>query len=134
MIKKIAAFVLMSTLFVTVAQARHHDNGGYPVNKNGMAVQGGGFKGPGVETTSIKNALDMDDDALVRLKGNIVKSLGDDQYVFKDATGTIEVEIDDKRWMGQTITPNDTVEIYGKIDKDILSAPEIDVKRIILIK
>lgn len=133
MIRKIAAVVLMSTLFVTVAQARHH-NGGYAGDKNGMAVHGGGFKGPGIETTSVKNALEMGDDTLVRLKGQIEKSLGDDQYVFKDATGSIEVEIDDKRWMGQTITPNDTVEIYGKLDKDMLSKPEIDVKRITIVK
>ncbi|MDI5434721.1 NirD/YgiW/YdeI family stress tolerance protein, partial [Salmonella enterica subsp. enterica serovar Kentucky] len=39
-------------------------------------------------------------------------------YVFKDATGTINVDIDHKRWNGLTVTPQDTVEIQGEVDKD----------------
>lgn len=132
MLKKITTLVLMSTLVAGVAQARHH--GGFMPGKDMPAVQGGGFQGPGIDIMSVKDVLNMKDDARVRLKGQIEKSLGSEQYLFKDSTGTIEVEIDDKKWMGQTVTPNDTVEIYGELDKELIGAPEVDVKRIQLVK
>ncbi len=59
-------------------------------------------------------------------KGN---SRASDLYVFKDASGTINVDIDHKRWNGVTVTPKDTVEIQGEVDKDWNSV-EIDVKQI----
>mgnify|MGYP000760690062 FL=1 len=49
--------------------------------------------------------------------------------MFKDASGTINVDIDHKRWNGVTVTPKDTVEILGEVDKDWNSV-EIDVKQI----
>lgn len=54
------------------------------------------------------------DDTWVTLRGNIVERISDDLYVFKDASGTINVDIDHKRWNGVTVTPKDTVEIQGK--------------------
>lgn len=92
-------------------------------------VSQGGFKGPGLEPTSVKEALALKDDSRVTLRGNIERSLGGDQYLFKDSTGSIEIEIDGKRWNGLTVTPADTVEISGKVDKD-WNSTEIDVKRI----
>ena len=65
----------------------------------------------------------------VTLRGNIVERISDDLYVFKDASGTINVDIDHKRWNGVTVTPKDTVEIQGEVDKDWNSV-EIDVKQI----
>jgi uncharacterized protein (TIGR00156 family) len=56
--------------------------------------------------------------------------MGGEDYLFQDSTGTITVEIDDKRWMGQVVGPSDTVEIYGKVDKD-WNKVEVDVKRIV---
>ena len=64
-----------------------------------------------------------------RQRGNIVERISDDLYVFKDASGTINVDIDHKRWNGVTVTPKDTVEIQGEVDKDWNSV-EIDVKQI----
>lgn len=69
------------------------------------------------------------DDTWVTLRGNIVERISDDLYVFKDASGTINVDIDHKRWNGVTVTPKDTVEIQGEVDKDWNSV-EIDVKQI----
>ncbi|SBV91287.1 conserved hypothetical protein [uncultured delta proteobacterium] len=78
----------------------------------------GGFKGPAADLATAKQASQMRDDAKVTLKGNIVKSLGDETYTFQDASGTIEVEIDDDVWRGQTIVPGDVVVISGEVDKD----------------
>ena len=101
-------------------------------NQGGYAGpgQGGGYTGPGPEFVTVEQAKDMRDDTPVALKGYIVKSLGGDNYLFKDNTGTITLDIDDKRWAGQTVGAEDPVEIYGKIDKD-WSDLEIEVKRLI---
>ena len=63
------------------------------------------------------------------LCGNIIERVSDDLYIFKDSSGTVNVDIDHKRWNGQTITPQDLVEIQGEVDKDWNSV-EIDVKQI----
>lgn len=91
---------------------------------------GGGFTGPGPALSTVQQAKDMRDDSPVTLQGHIVQHLGDDHYLFKDNTGTINVEIDHKRWQGQNVGPNDLVEISGEVEKD-WSELGIDVKRII---
>lgn len=88
-----------------------------------------GFVGPNGSSTTVESAKSLRDDAWVTLRGNIVERISDDLYVFKDATGTINVDIDHKRWNGLTVTPQDTVEIQGEVDKDWNSV-EIDVKQI----
>lgn len=71
----------------------------------------------------------MSDDTWVTLRGHIEKRIGDEDYLFRDASGTLNVEIDDKRWDGQTIGPKDNVELQGKLDKDFNSL-ELDVKQV----
>ena len=92
--------------------------------------RGGGFTGPGPALSTVQQARDMRDDSPVTLQGHIVQHLGDAHYLFKDNTGTINVEIDHKRWQGQNVGPNDLVEISGEVEKD-WSELGIDVKRII---
>ena len=69
------------------------------------------------------------DDAHVTLRGQIERHLGGENYLFRDATGTVEVEIDERRWNGQSVSPQDKVEISGEVDKR-WSSIEIDVKRL----
>lgn len=90
----------------------------------------GGFTGPGPAITTVEQAKSMRDDTKVTLRGNIIQHLGKDKYLFKDSSGTIHVDIDHDDWMGQTVGPEDTVEIYGEVDKDWNSV-EIDVKRLV---
>ena len=78
---------------------------------------------------TVEQAKTLKDDAKVTLHGTIESHIGGENYIFKDASGSIEVEIDDRRWAGQTISATDRVEIFGEIDKD-WSSVEIDVKRI----
>lgn len=92
--------------------------------------QGGGYVGPGPEFVTAAQAKDMRDDTPVALKGYITKSLGGDRYLFQDESGTITLDIDDRRWAGQTVGAEDMVEIHGKIDKDWTDL-EIEVKRLI---
>ena len=92
----------------------------------------GGFEGPGIKTSSVKEALEMKDDAPVVLKGKIEKSLGNEKYQFNDGTGIIIIEIDDDEWNGVVVKPENTVEIRGEIDKELMSQPQVDVEMIML--
>ena len=69
--------------------------------------------------TTVEKALKMRDDTHAILRGNIVKQIKHEKYLFKDATGEIVVEIDDDDWGGVTVGPQDTVELIGEIDRDI---------------
>lgn len=89
----------------------------------------GGFSGPSAALTTVDKVKSLSDDTWVMLQGNIEQRVGDDTYTFRDATGTLTVEIDRKRWNGQTITPKDKVQLEGKVDKD-WSNVEVDVKNI----
>lgn len=99
---------------------------------NGPA-QVGGFQGPGLSSTTVAEALKMGDDTAVVLEGKIEKSLGKEQYMFSDATGSVTIEIDNDDWRGVTVTPNDTVIIRGEVEKDFFKT-EIDVDAIELKK
>ncbi|WAW09421.1 YgiW/YdeI family stress tolerance OB fold protein [Oxalobacter vibrioformis] len=104
----------------------------HPVGTSQQASQGG-FYGPGPALVTVQQAMGMRDDTPVTLKGHIVQSLGDEEYLFKDATGTIRVEIDHKLWAGIQVSPDELVEIQGEIEKE-WNKTEVDVARIIKIK
>lgn len=89
----------------------------------------GGFSGPSAALTTVDKVKSLSDDTWVMLQGNIEQRIGDDTYTFRDTTGTLTVEIDRKRWNGQTITPKDKVQLEGKVDKD-WSSVEVDVKTV----
>lgn len=97
---------------------------------DGPSMQSGGFNGPGPEAVSVAQALKLGDDQRAVLRGNIIRHLGGKHYEFSDGTGTITAEIEPHQWNGQSITPTDLVELYGKIDRDWMEL-EFDVKRII---
>lgn len=88
------------------------------------------FQGPSVNSiNTVKAALEAKDDSLVVLKGHIVQELGSELYLFRDNTGDIQIEIDNEDWMGQDVTPNDTVTIRGEVDAEWNSV-KIDVDSI----
>ena len=124
---KIVATFFAGVLLASAAFAQ--SAGGYTGGTTAAAGGGaGGFTGPSMVVT-VEQAKSLKDDAKVTLRGTIESHIGGENYIFKDATGTIEVEIDSRRWAGQTISATDRVEIFGEIDKDWNSI-EIDVKRI----
>lgn len=88
----------------------------------------GGFAGP-VTVVTAEQVKTLNDDSKVTLRGTIERHVGGENYIFKDASGTVEVEIDDRRWAGQTVSPKDQVEIFGEVDKNWKSV-EVDVKKI----
>lgn len=62
----------------------------------------------------------LPNDTYVTVEGYIVQQQGRDKekYLFKDATGEILVEIDDKLWKGQAITPETKVKVLGELDQN----------------
>ena len=96
------------------------------------APQTQGFTGPGQygSVTTVAAALKMWDDSYVTLVGNIVQQIGNEKYLFRDATGTMIVEIDNDIWMGLTVSPEDKIQITGEIDRDMFRPTEVDVKLI----
>lgn len=93
-------------------------------------AQKGGYTGPkDTNVMTVAQAKQMRDDTEVVLRGNIIKQLGNEKYLFKDTTGEITIEIDDDDWHGLSVGANDLVEIYGEVDKDWNSV-EIDVDSI----
>ncbi len=110
---------------------------GLSVNAFAAGFQGqanmGGFQGPGLEPSSVSEALKLNDDTPVVLVGQIEKSLGGEKYLFKDATGSVTVEIDNEDWRGVNVTPKDTIVIQGEVDKDFFKT-EIDVDSVALKK
>ncbi|WP_312118373.1 YgiW/YdeI family stress tolerance OB fold protein [Pantoea vagans] len=103
------------------------------VNPAGQGNLQGGFKGPTPGVASVAQAKTLRDDAWVVLEGNIIRQVGHELYEFKDSSGTIYVDIDHKRWMGQSLSPAEKVRIEGEVDKDWNSV-EIDVKTVRVLK
>lgn len=102
---------------------------------NALAQQPrGGFQGPGLSVITVAEALNVSDDTPVKLVGKIEKKLGDEKYLFKDATGTIMIEIDDDDWRGVTATPDSELIIEGEVDKHMFKETKIDVDVVTLKK
>ena len=82
-----------------------------------------------ISIVSVADAKNMKDDAYVVLQGTIQQNLGDENYLFKDDSGTVVIEIDDDDWNGVTVGPQDVVIIKGQVDKGWTNV-EIDVDEI----
>jgi len=105
------------------------------VSTTDVPVRQGGFKGSSVDSTvkTVSQVKNEWDDAWVTVRGNIIKKLSKDKYLFKDSTGEIVVEIDSKYWRGVEVDEKDIVELSGEVDKDYfkdgkLSKIKLDVK------
>lgn len=102
------------------SQVQHHKKGDF---------KRGGFVNDEQTLSKAADATSWVDDQYVILQGNIVKQVGKDDYIFKDASGEIQVEIDRKAWRGQDISPSDEVKLYGEVDKS-WDKMEVDIDRV----
>ena len=117
--KRLFALVLAATLAApTIAAGFQGPN----------SAQGGGFQGPttGIEADTVAKAQKSWDDARVVITQRVAGS--DDKYIFKDTTGEMIVEIDFELFAGRTVTPQNKVRLSGKVDKDFMESPKVDVK------
>jgi uncharacterized protein (TIGR00156 family) len=91
-----------------------------------FAAQGGFKDSVSPKKASISEVLKMNNNSYVTVQGNIVKRISDDKYSFKDATGTITVEIDDDKWGGVNADTKDKLELVGEVEKKY-NTTELDV-------
>ena len=121
--------VLLSSVLVLSLFGAGFQDAKTPANQGNYGGNYGGFTGPqGQGANTVAGALKARDDTMVTLKGNIIRQVAHEKYEFKDSTGVIIVEIDDDKWYGLSVGPNDVVEIYGEVDSEIYRKNEIDVK------
>lgn len=125
----IALITLVGLSSVSVAHGFKDDNH-QPYQGKPHSSQHQGFYDEKNTVKTVKEALNAADNSLVIIEGKIAKQVGKKDFIFQDATGEMEIEISHKAWHGQTITPQDTVEIRGKVDKD-WGKTEIEVKQMI---
>lgn len=98
-----------------------------------------GYTGPNAETakparsgqvTTVKAAKEAADDTPAVLEGSIVKRLHGEHYEFKDATGSMQVEIDHEDWpQGVDVSEKTKVRLTGEVDHE-RKGVEIDVDRV----
>lgn len=128
-----ATLVVLYSTVVPAAQGGFYDPSA--TSSETVIRSNDGFRGPSENITSpqvitkVSDIKEMRDDSRITVQGKIVKHLRGDNYLFQDSSGSIEVDIGNRKWRGITITPDDLVEIRGKVDKDYDSL-EIDVKHI----
>ena len=129
--KNLSFFALFAVLFSGVAMADFVESKpeAKPATIEIVSSEKGGFVGGNETIVTIKQVNEMRDDVPVVVQGHIVQRMGHEKYLFEDATGSITVEIDDDEWRGQTVTPADTVKLYGEVDRGIFKT-EIEIDRV----
>lgn len=68
--------------------------------------------------SKISDVKAMPDDTEVVIQGVIVQSLGDENYLVKDDSGTVNIEIDEDLVQGNTITPEAEILITATVDQE----------------
>lgn len=92
---------------------------------------------PAVTVQTARQALQVADDQHVVLEGRITGRVGPahaETYRFQDGSGSIRVEIDDDLWQGRTVSPDNTVRIWGEIDRKTNRPNEVDVERLEIVR
>lgn len=92
--------------------------------------QGGGFTSQGTMVSTVAQALEANDHAPAKLTGSITRQIDDDEFMFRDSTGEIKIDVDDNAWQGQNVGVNDKITLYGQVDKETIGANSVDVYRI----
>lgn len=95
------------------------------------------YTGPGSEQKFytvdeiVKKASQLDrSDELVKIRGNIIRQINSETFLFKDSTGTIKLEISPKHLPGRIFDETSLLIMTGEVDYDLLEGVEIEVKTI----
>lgn len=70
------------------------------------------------------------DDQWVSLQGHIVRQIKHETYIFEDATGSMQIEVDDKVFAGQRVEAQTLVQIEGEFEREAFEPNQLDVKRL----
>lgn len=119
----VAAIALSSVAVYNTAMAQGFNDG-----KNQVTQQG--FVDESVIVKAVADALNANDNTPVRLDGQIVKQIGKRISYLKMQVEKKSKLKSAKAWNGQTIAPQDNIQIIGKVDKE-WNKTDINVKQII---
>ncbi|MEE3696945.1 NirD/YgiW/YdeI family stress tolerance protein [Glaesserella parasuis] len=123
------AIILTTLLAVSTVSMAKGDGDRDRHDGKARTHQSQGFFDESLAVKSVADALKATDDTPVLLEGQIVKQIDKDEFIFKDKTGEIEIDVSKRAWNGLNIGPQDTIQIRGKVDKD-WNKVQVDVKQI----
>lgn len=92
----------------------------------------GSGQGSGVRSSTAAQARDARLGAYLTLTGRIVSREKEDYFTFRDASGTIRVEIDEPVWQNRPVGPNDRVRLVAEVDQGS-GGRYLDVKSLTLV-
>ena len=84
-----------------------------------------------IKYTLAKDVKNLKDNEYITLKGYIISKVGNEEYTFKDESGTVLIEIDDEDWGGINVGSSDKVILEGEVDREWNSI-KVDIKSVIL--
>ena len=105
----------------------------------GVFAQQGGFTGPSAPVTAngqtVYQAVTVsqlqtlpNNKSYVTLTGNLVQSVGRNNYTFRDSTGETTIKIDRHYWWNLTIGPTDRVQLLVEVEKKRNGRFEVEAK------
>ena len=93
------------------------------------------FVGGPSNMTTVKNLLETGkDDQLATLEGYLVEQVKHEKYIFRDDSGQMLVEIDDKVFQGQRVDPKTKIQIQGEFERDFMEKDKVDVHSLTVIR
>lgn len=80
--------------------------------------------------TSAQSVAGAKDDQPVKLRGEIVSKQGRNDYLLRDSSGQVTVEIGSRLLNGKQLTPGTQVEIVGEVDTRIKKEPKVEARSV----
>ena len=92
------------------------------------------FLGPGDKITTVSQVKYDGPDTTIILQGNIIKKIGQWDYLFKDSTGEIKIEINDPKWVNMNVTTGTLIRIYGKPGNGRIGNVDLEIYKVVIVK
>lgn len=116
-IKKVALLAIVVTILVVVFANYIDESPSHQVFRSAAEVM-----------------KDAKDDDVAQLTGNIVERISKERFIFRDATGEIQVTIDQEKMPTQTFDEKTVFEISGEVELVSKGSVEIDGDSIKVVK
>lgn len=119
--KKLLYLLLSGLVLCQPALAKHNcgcDGCDCHIEHKLKQKQKSGFVDTAMQPVSLSTVQNLPDGAYVAVIGYLTKRIGPEEYNFTDGMDNIAVEIKDKRWKGQKVTPKNKIILKGIIDKN----------------
>ncbi|WP_205951331.1 YgiW/YdeI family stress tolerance OB fold protein [Pantoea stewartii] len=125
--------LVLATLLAVATTGAYAEEGGFKAGETPppQHKQDAGYKGSeDTGQTHIDQIRDFRQGGYVTLEGYIVKKVADNNYQFRDSTGTLTIIAPKKTFDGKTYSADDKVRVSGKVhgkgDKTTLHVMRID--------